>query len=158
MGSVLVPHPARQKAQGEKSLGRPCQGLMLICFALLFLIGCDSPKPVPGSNSPNSSEPSRREIIGERLYQKYCAGCHGETGEGDGMHGYTLNPPPADHADSSYMNSLTDEYLFEVISRGGAAAGKSPEMPAWKQVLNNNEIENVIVYIRTLPLHLPGRH
>ncbi|MEK6570779.1 MAG: cytochrome c, partial [Bacteroidota bacterium] len=94
-----------------------------------------------------AGELTRREIVGERLYLTYCAGCHGETGEGDGLHSYTLNPPPANHADSLFMNALSDQYLFDVISKGGASVGKSPEMPRWKDVLNKNEIENVIIYV-----------
>lgn len=97
------------------------------------------------------SAPRRREIVGERLYEAYCVGCHGETGEGDGLHSFTLNPPPANHADSALMSTLSDEYLFQLISNGGSFVGKSPEMPRWRDVLNKNQIENVILYIRTLP-------
>jgi mono/diheme cytochrome c family protein len=95
--------------------------------------------------------PPRREILGERLYQRYCTGCHGTTGEGDGLHSYTLNPPPANHTDGVYMKNLSDEYLFEVISNGGASVRKSTEMPRWKDILNKNEIGNLIRYVRTLP-------
>ncbi len=66
------------------------------------------------------------------------------------MHSYTLNPPPANHTDSVYMVSLSDEYLFNVISNGGASVRKSTEMPRWEDMLSKNEIGNLILYIRTL--------
>ena len=119
----------------------------LLC--VLLIIGCSREKRL--YQSSDSTEQTRRKIIGERLYQRYCAGCHGTTGEGDGLHSYTLNPPPANHADTAYMNSLSDEYLFEIISNGGAQVGKSTEMPRWKDILGRNDINNVITYLRKFP-------
>jgi mono/diheme cytochrome c family protein len=49
------------------------------------------------------------------------------------------------------MNSLSDEYLFEIISNGGAPVGKSTEMPRWKDKLGRNDINNVITYLRKFP-------
>jgi mono/diheme cytochrome c family protein len=34
------------------------------------------------------------EIKGKEVYTTYCLSCHGETGQGDGPAGATLNPPP----------------------------------------------------------------
>lgn len=99
----------------------------------------------------NNEGRTRRELIGENLYRRYCSGCHGETGEGDGLHSYNLNPLPANHADSTYMDALSDEHLYQVISEGGAAVGKSVEMPRWLGVLKSSDIENLILYLRLLP-------
>lgn len=122
-------------------------------FLLILLSsGCARDEKKNVNLSIIESESTRREIIGERLYQRYCSGCHGTTGEGDGLHSYTLNPPPVNHADTAYMNSLSDEYLFEIISNGGASIGKSTEMPRWKDVLGRNDINNVIIYLRKFPL------
>ena len=125
----------------------------LLLFLLILLpSGCARDEKKNVNLSIIESESARREIIGERLYQRYCSGCHGTTGEGDGLHSYTLNPPPANHADTAYMNSLSDEYLFEIISNGGASVDKSTEMPRWKDVLGRNDINNVIIYLRKFPL------
>lgn len=123
----------------------------LMSFSLVLLSsGCTKDEKKNLDLSTFESESTRREIIGERLYQRYCSGCHGTTGEGDGLYSYTLNPPPANHADTVYMNSLSNEYLSEIIREGGAFAGKSPEMPPWKDLLDRNEIENVVIYLRVL--------
>lgn len=124
---------------------------MCVFLTFFVLIGCVPKERTPLSVSLLVQEPTRREIIGERLYQRYCSPCHGTTGEGDGLHSYMLNPPPANHADTVHMNTLSDEHLFEIISDGGAGVGKSPEMPRWNTVLNKNDISNVIMYLRTFP-------
>jgi mono/diheme cytochrome c family protein len=48
------------------------------------------------------------------------------------------------------MNALTDKYLFDIIKGGGASLGKSPLMPPWASQLNDQDIWNVVAYIRTL--------
>jgi mono/diheme cytochrome c family protein len=48
------------------------------------------------------------------------------------------------------MKRHNDEYLLTVISKGGAEVGRSPLMPAWGAVLNEQQIKEVIAYIRTL--------
>jgi cytochrome c oxidase cbb3-type subunit III len=87
---------------------------------------------------------------GKRLYQTYCTGCHGALGKGDGPAGKTLPVKPADHTNAKVMNRYADDYLFAVISKGGAEVGKSAAMPAWGSVLKEDKIKDVIAYLRTL--------
>jgi len=47
------------------------------------------------------------------------------------------------------MASLNDRYLFELVSRGGIAVGKSPLMPP-QPTLAAQDLGNVIAYVRTL--------
>jgi mono/diheme cytochrome c family protein len=85
---------------------------------------------------------------GKQVYSQYCATCHGPSGKGDGPAAAALNPKPRDFTDKSLMGSLTDEHLFKVIQRGGAAVGKSSMMPPWGSALKDNDIRNVIAFIR----------
>jgi mono/diheme cytochrome c family protein len=48
------------------------------------------------------------------------------------------------------MDALSDEYLAALIKNGGAALGK-PGMPAFGYHLNDDEIRELIRYLRTLP-------
>ena len=48
------------------------------------------------------------------------------------------------------MNALSDAYLTQVISEGGAAVQRSPLMPSWKGTLTPQQIQEVIAYLRTL--------
>ncbi len=83
-------------------------------------------------------------------YQIYCASCHGQTGGGDGPVAAALPVQPAKHNDGDYMNALSDDYLFKVISEGGPAVGKSDMMAPWSSSLSDAQIRNIIAFIRTL--------
>jgi mono/diheme cytochrome c family protein len=87
---------------------------------------------------------------GASLYAQNCSSCHGPRGAGDGPVGATLNPQPARHDDGEYMNALSNEHLFMVIQEGGAAVGKSPTMAAWGATMSDDQIREVIVFVRSL--------
>ncbi len=87
---------------------------------------------------------------GKSDYHIYCASCHGESGAGDGPVAQALNPKPARHNDGAYMNPLEDDYLFKVIKFGGASVGKSSMMAPLGGALSDQQIHNVIAFIRTL--------
>jgi mono/diheme cytochrome c family protein len=81
---------------------------------------------------------------GQQVYVARCVLCHGPEGKGDGPASAALNPKPRNHTDSAYMNSRTDEELLAVIHDGKGA------MPAWKSVLTEQEMQDVLKYVRTL--------
>ena len=87
---------------------------------------------------------------GQEIYEQYCALCHGPQGKGDGSLSANLDPKPRDHTDGAYMNALNDAHLLNVIGAGGAAAGLSPIMPAWKDILSAQQIQDVVAFVRTL--------
>jgi mono/diheme cytochrome c family protein len=88
---------------------------------------------------------------GKRIYRENCAPCHGESGKGDGAGARSLPVRPADHTDGKMMSSRTDAFLRDVIAKGGSATGLSSFMPAWQGILKENEIQDLIDYIRNLP-------
>ena len=85
---------------------------------------------------------------GKVLYKTNCAGCHGESGKGDGPGAGVFKPPPRDHTDKAYMSTLTDKQLADVIKMGGAIRGK-PLMPSNPQ-LKDAELEALVAYVRSL--------
>jgi len=87
---------------------------------------------------------------GKKLYELYCATCHGQSGKGDGAAAAALNPKPRDHTDKAYMSTLSDDDMLKVVKNGGASIGKSPIMPPWGATLKDDQIKDVIAYIRTL--------
>ena len=89
---------------------------------------------------------------GKMIYRENCAPCHGDSGKGDGVGARSLPVRPADHTDSAVMRSRSDAFLRDVIAKGGSAMGLSTFMPAWKGVLNENEIDDLVGYIRSLTL------
>ena len=54
-----------------------------------------------------------------------------------------------DLTDSAYLQTLPDEYLFQIIKQGGDMLGK-PGMPSWVQELSDREIWDLVIYIRSL--------
>ena len=112
-----------------------------VSIGLLVLLSLVSTAEAGGKVSPDR---------GKRLYLWYCAPCHGERGDGKGFNAKNLDPRPARHADAGLMGRRTDMELYEVISGGGRAVGKSPLMPPWGETLNDAQIRSLILYIRSL--------
>jgi len=136
------------------------------CLLILLAIGlaaCSSsgttPSPVTslerpappaeyaGKSNPYGSEAATVEA-GQVLYQKNCLTCHGEHGMGDGPAAGGLNPKPQPLAVN--QENLPDDYLYWRISEGGLRAPFSSAMPSWKVTLSEEDIWQVISYIRTI--------
>ena len=54
-----------------------------------------------------------------------------------------------DLTDPAYLQTLPDDYLFQIIKQGGASLGK-PGMPSWGQELTDQEIRDLAAYVRSL--------
>lgn len=87
---------------------------------------------------------------GERLYLRYCRGCHGKKGRGAA---HTFMPHVGNLTKKGYIEHLPDGYLYTVIAEGGEAVGKSGYMPAWKSKLSEDDIKDIVAHIRTLPTY-----
>ena len=111
---------------------------------------------VPGLGSAQTKGDPK---VGKAKYDANCVGCHGATGKGDGAAAAALNPKPQDHTDGKIMNALTDKYLFDIIKDGGASVKKAPFMPASNKKLSDQEISDVVAYIRSLanPPYKPAK-
>lgn len=84
-------------------------------------------------------------------YKHYCAPCHGETGEGDGIYYSTdLSPMPRNLTDDGYMSTRSEAELFNWIKAGSAASGKSNLCPPWGNTLSEETIRNLVSYVRGL--------
>jgi mono/diheme cytochrome c family protein len=86
---------------------------------------------------------------GKAIYERSCVGCHGPTGQGGRM-AAMLAVPPRNLADRAYMGARSDQQLFDVISKGGAATGLSAAMTAFGSQLSEQQIWDTVAYIRTL--------
>ncbi len=90
-------------------------------------------------------------LTGRELFKSNCSPCHGESGTGDGPGGQVLPVKPANLAERITANGYSDQYLFEVIGKGGAFVGKSNYMPAWSGALNDKQIREIVSFLRTRP-------
>lgn len=87
---------------------------------------------------------------GKRLYDHYCAVCHGTEGAGDGFNAYNLNPRPQDMTKKDYLEVVTDDYLVEAINQGGRGVKRSVLMPSYERTLSKTQIEAIVAYLRVL--------
>lgn len=85
---------------------------------------------------------------GKEIFTNTCASCHGPEGKGDGVAAAALDPKPRDLSDAAYVSTLSNEHIYKVIDEGGASVGLSPMMAAWGGVLSEQDIYDVIAYIR----------
>ncbi len=90
---------------------------------------------------------------GEAIYKKNCAGCHGNTGAGNGPAASSLKPKPANFVAADYKDSTgknpseySDAELSAIVENGR----KGTAMPAWKKSLNAAQTADVVAYIRSL--------
>ncbi|MBX9893151.1 MAG: c-type cytochrome [Chitinophagaceae bacterium] len=80
---------------------------------------------------------------GKTVYVKECQSCHGKKGKGDGPSAKDLDIPAGDFSKAT-MQSQSDGALFWKTSEG-----RKP-MPSFKKKLNETQIWQTIVYMRTL--------
>lgn len=85
---------------------------------------------------------------GKELYDINCATCHGDTGRGDGPAGSALDPKPANLVQTAAETEPI--YSHWVISEGGAAAGLSSSMVAYKGILTDEQIWQIVAYVESL--------
>ena len=109
-----------------------------------------SAKEVPSSKAiPNATEATAGNAEnGKDIYGRLCANCHGTTGKGDGKAAQYAQP--ADHTDREYMSTLSDPMIFDMVKKGGAAVGKSSVMMPFDVYLSDEEITDVVAFVRTL--------
>lgn len=115
---------------------------------------CASEGESPGSSADAAATAKPKKATpamlarGAEIYKANCVTCHGEFGKGDGPGAGVLNPPPRDHTDAAYMNTLTDKDIADVIKMGGAIKGR-PLMPSHPQI-SGNDMDSLVAHIRTL--------
>lgn len=87
---------------------------------------------------------------GKMYFYSYCIACHGWMLHGDGPSASELNPRPRTLTRGDYMGKKTNLELFNVIKGGGESVSLSSSMPNWGNVLQDQDIWNVIAFIRAM--------
>lgn len=86
----------------------------------------------------------------EDNYRTYCWQCHGMAGDGRGINVRDMAVQPRDHTDAKRMRSLSDSDIFKAIKDGGEVVQKSALMPPWGDTLTDEEIRDLVQYLRSL--------
>ena len=100
----------------------------------------ESNKTSSGSNLPPYSAPLGDADRGSEAYNQYCAGCHGQAGQGGQKAGSIVNP--------DYLHLVTDQYLRSVIIAGRPELG----MPNYQEFVKDHamspeDIANVVAWL-----------
>ena len=130
------------------------QKLMVLVAALLALAAPVKADEESGAvaNEANNCIPTG-DLRGDAdrgvdVHVENCAECHGYDGKAEVivMH---MDEPPRDQTDVEYMKTLNDTFLYRAICSGGEAVGRSLVMPGWGEVLTDQEIRDLVAYVRT---------
>lgn len=78
-----------------------------------------------------------------------CSSCHGPSGKGNGPAATALNPKPRDFSDCKVMAKDNDDLLFKAVKGGGQSIGRSAMMPSWGGALTDQQIHELVSYIRS---------
>src|SRR5262252_6069439 len=86
---------------------------------------------------------------GKQAYDKQCAGCHGDTGKGDGAMGEELNPKPANLVDADWKHGSSDGEIFVVIRDGIKNTGMKP----FGRKMTIHQMWDTVNYLRSIGPH-----
>jgi cytochrome c553 len=135
---------------------RSAIGSTILWAAALLVVGCDRGLDLDTSR-PTASSPRRGADAsllqeGRLAYATYCAGCHGETGDGNGPAAGFLNPRPRNFQNASFKFSSTragklptDDDLKRTI-RNGLRGSAMPDWP----LLSEHTVGALVAHIKTL--------
>lgn len=113
---------------------------MAVVLVLLLALAAGSVEAGP------KGDPGR----GRELYMEKCVLCHGGKGEGWDWSKKVAKPPIPVPDLAQVVPGLSDEYLFDVVKGGGEAVGKTRFMPAFDFQLSDQEVWDLIAYMRSL--------
>jgi mono/diheme cytochrome c family protein len=139
-------------------------GTAFISIAALLLPGCQVRTPgtfeakfmqgakrritVGGRSDVNPFPASDENIAaGQRTFTSYCMVCHGLDGQNTGVPFAEKMSPPVPPLSSPSVQAYSDGQLHWIIQHGISPSG----MPASRDVFHDEEIWQLVLYIRHLP-------
>ncbi len=110
------------------------------------ILGLENPLRKDAANLPNNIQE------GKVIYFQNCFFCHGAGLDGRGQFAQAFNPPPPPFQGTDTIAQLPESYVFWRVAKGwrGLPAGATPwdsAMPAFEDMLNQDQIWKVILYI-----------
>ena len=124
--------------------------LLFLLSVTLFLSASviAQPKPwVVPANFKSMKNPVAKSDASDKaglaVFTKNCAACHGKTGLGDGVKARALKNFPGDFSKADFQG-LADGEIFYKTKTG------RDEMPKYEGKLTDDDIWNVVNYLRTL--------
>jgi mono/diheme cytochrome c family protein len=124
------------------------------CVLAVVVIALASALP-PFRRSAEAQDADRGKVV----YGKWCAGCHGDDGKGDGDGAMFMLPRPRDFTRGVYQVRTTangelptDDDLLHVVDEGMPGTA----MPGWRARLSDQERRNVVAYVKSFSRFFQG--
>ncbi len=90
-----------------------------------------------------------QQVLGLKLNQHYCERCHNSESTPERVSNYdNLDAKPHAFTDGDYLNKMSDDDLTAIVTHGGPALNKSPQMPPYGYTLGKSDIQALLAYIR----------
>jgi mono/diheme cytochrome c family protein len=138
--------------------------LALVTASFVALPACKRASPAPKPNPLRQAYGTQQDwnnpdhfislnyqqTQGKRIFYEKCVWCHADSTPAGPSNRSNLNPAPPLINDGATLNPLSDAYLENVITLGGAAMGKSAIMPPWGRTLTQEDIRALVAYIRAV--------
>ncbi len=112
------------------------------------------------NNSQQIISLNYQQTQGQRIFYSNCVWCHASATPAGPSNMSNLKPQPPLANDGATLNSLSNDYLQNIITLGGSAMSKSAMMPPWGRTLKQDEIRAVIAFVRAIaqpPYQQPAR-
>jgi len=103
--------------------------------------------PGDGNTLPRDSREAA-VFRGGLVFANYCITCHGINADGNGRAARLYDPRPA----NLRVTDKNDAYLGLIVKMGGQAMGRSPFMPPWGAELTEEQMRDIVAYVRSLNL------
>ena len=117
-------------------------------MALTGMLGLTLANPLANAEEESIALPrdttDAAVIRGSIAFRTYCVLCHGATGKGDGRAAKMYTPRPANLT----VSPFPDAYTEMIIRGGGPAVGRSPYMPPWGDELTDEQIHDLVAFLR----------
>ncbi len=100
---------------------------------------------ISGGVNAGAQKAASEIMAGKAIYQQQCAKCHGLAGWGDGPEAGKLRVSPR-----NFHDAITDLKPDEHLRMSVAYGVMTTPMHAWRGTLSDQEIDDVVSYIRLL--------
>lgn len=128
--------------------------IVVMAAAVLVVVSCGKKEPEKTA-VPATADQAQRSFTteglfsGVRLFHEHCAQCHGPEAQGhpDWRNPEVAAAPPLNGTGNEWKRRKRD--MIAIIKNGVKRNGE-PVMPAWKDRLNDREIEDIISWYQAL--------
>ena len=118
---------------------------------LAFVAGAGGTSYLPDTSrhGPSATRWNRADRSGEEIFRSTCAGCHRADGTGNPRTAVGFAVPLPDFTDCNFTTREASSDWTAIVRDGGPVRGLNRIMPAFRDLLTQEEIARVVSYVQT---------